>query len=401
VDEVCWLRGSEVKASLRFWWRALFGHAYPTSKELHEAESKRFGSAKGNEGVVSPVAVSVKERSRGGIVDATAITDVRKLAYYPGAGEILLQGKAAISLAFRRGILKTHRKEIESALIAWLLFGGAGARTRRGVGALAPATKCDAEKIGYPSDPDLLAKFLGNLPKNSTRCQYFTLANGAEFLCSTQGSAAERAHQNLMDHWRAFRQNRMHPNNFMGRNGWGLSAWPEPDIVRKRRILVGGRPRHMALMAPSNEGKSPRMLLGAPMLLHWKTGNSGEGIADAEFGLSFLPPGAPRGTLRKFVDRYASPVLIGVARFWDAQDRAEHRGLILATEATFHLAGGAPALKEAPEAILATGGFQPVTNRGVEGYPVSDASSMVGQVARAFQTPSDSSVALPHFQIIR
>ena len=26
VDEVCWLRASEVKAGLRFWWRALFGH---------------------------------------------------------------------------------------------------------------------------------------------------------------------------------------------------------------------------------------------------------------------------------------------------------------------------------------------------------------------------------------
>lgn len=99
------------------------------------------------------------------------------------------------------------------------------------------------------------------------------------------------------------------------------------------------------------------------------------------------------------MDRYASPVLLSVARFWE-DGNPEYRGLVLVTEATFQLAGGAPCLKESPNETLAVNGFTPVPNRG-NGYAVRDASSMVDQIVRAFSQPLDDTVTATHFEQIK
>jgi CRISPR/Cas system CMR-associated protein Cmr1 (group 7 of RAMP superfamily) len=409
LDPVWWLRPSAVKASLRFWWRALYGHEYKTSDKMHEAESRIFGKSGDPASKTGPGLVRVAVTEAG----SPALQALAQVV--PGQGNPLMgayfsaavgQGNPTLGLAGPKATLTLQflssdvKAQVIRALNCWLIYGGAGARTRRGAGAVAPVNAEAVAITGYPTTEDQLNEFLKRLPLpgQSVR-KHFSLCNHAIAMrCQAAQATAAEAHKALLTHWRAFRQNRQPPPHFGGGQNWGLSLWPEGDVLRGRRIQQGGNPRHRKLMVQSNSGKAVRILLGAPLILHWKTGPQGEGIGDGEFGLSFPPPpGTPN---RVFVDRFASPILLGIARVWE-QGQARHVGVVLATSATFGLAGGQPALREDPGTPFEVGGFVPDTNRGARGYPVTDPQGMVQAVVQAFAAPLDTSVPTPHFTVIR
>jgi len=402
VDEVCWLRGSEVKASLRFWWRALYGHRYATPKELHAAESERFGSAKGNEGVASPVAVGVVELSRPESISAGSINDARKVAYFPGQdgmggaapASLLPPGaKAKLTLQFRSRVALEIRKEFQEALVAWLVFGGAGSRTRRGAGAIAPSLLAQAQSIGYPTSVESLDSFLLRIsePVAGFQGSFFSLRNRSKVLRSVAGQAQQAAHINLMDHWRSLRQNRRHPNHWGGGQNWGQNRWPEADLVRE----ITGAPLGNHTCHPQHRGlrQVPRALLGLPIIIHFP----------------HQPQGSRYQLISRHSDRYGSPVWLGVARTWN-NDQPTHFGVVAATP---FLLGGADLRFEIQHQgnPRQTGPLQaaypspraPRDNHEPGAWPVEDAAHMVLQVTQAFRQPGrgHESVAAPHFQIIR
>lgn len=392
VDEVCWLRGSEVKASLRFWWRALHGHAYATSQELHVAESKRFGSAKGDEGETSPFAVVVKAMK--GITTvrlAFAPGDARVGAYFPGAEGLGNQeetrlgepgAKATVTLVFRKTLSAQERMEIQEALVAWVVFGGTGSRTRRGAGAVAPTDPKQAMNVGYPTTAESLDAFLLRFasPKPCSG-DFFCLANGAKMVRTREGQPTpQKAHEALLAPWRSFRQNRRHPDNWQGRGPWGQSLWPEGDVVRREtNTEFDDHGPH-----PDHRDQAPRALLGLPIVIHFKSQKKGE-----DFQI-----------LNEASDRYASPIWMGIARVWDGTT-AQHYGLVAATPSVLKPMVQLRVNRNGQSRKVSVTPAYPFARhkRPEEPTPwvVHNAADMVRRVAEAFCSPNDKSLKTPSF----
>lgn len=201
-------------------------------------------------------------------------------------------------------------KAVKATVLAWATFGGIGARTRRGAGAVAvrsmgqllsalPAmiAGASADKLGL--DVQRRGRFVGP-------------------------GAARQAFDSPRDAWiaavarlREFRQGAA-----LGRNGLrGRSRWPEPDGVRE---LAGTRfwlPGH----APVHRGRGhfPRAAFGLPLTIRF-VGNAAavsQGNADQvdhePLPRELLPPDEQ-------ADRMASPLILrpvavqvgGQVRFW-------------------------------------------------------------------------------------
>lgn len=382
VDEACWLRGSEVKASLRFWWRALYGHRYPTSKDLHEAESKLFGSAKGNEGVASPVAVGVVQ------IQAPELHrlnlpqgDPMAGAYFPalpGQGnneDVLLGGPGAtarLSLVFRKSLAPALRKEVQEALVAFLVLGGAGSRTRRGAGALAPIDPGQAKSFGYPASEAELDAWIARFGKGAVQVPgyFFSLHRKGVLLRTAQAQTAPAVHRSLLEHWRGFRQNRRHPEGFQGRSPWGQSRWPEGDVVRRfvRKNFSAHTPHE------SHTNQAPRALLGLPIVVHFK-----EQMRQEHHQIR-----------HEASDRYASPVWLAVARTWNGTSKIHH-GLVVAMPSILPFPVYLEAKGRPGKLTLVPAYPAPRPGRPEEppAHIVTSPQDMVARVAEAFTQPTN------------
>jgi CRISPR-associated protein Cmr1 len=166
------VRVASVRGQLRFWWRACKAAHFATPEELFQAEAAIWGrSATTGNSRVAPSAVditvavldpgrlrpcAVREQERG---RARLLWQLDPARQPPGALPYLLwpfvQGEAGNpkppaplceGLRFRVSVtLAAHvapersalvEREVRAALWAWATFGGLGARTRRGCGAL-------------------------------------------------------------------------------------------------------------------------------------------------------------------------------------------------------------------------------------------------------------------------
>jgi hypothetical protein len=185
-DPHCWLRAASVKGQLRFWWRALYGHKFSTQKELWEAEGRIWGRAAsfGENGKVlggpGIVALCVRALPR---LDGTTGPKTRPYPQEVGtasayllfpaqetegdpprvppapAADLVLPGeRAELTLRFVLGT-EDDRQQVRASLSAWLVLGGVGSRTRRGVGAVAARGEPPAE-LQIPSSRAKLVAYL-------------------------------------------------------------------------------------------------------------------------------------------------------------------------------------------------------------------------------------------------
>jgi CRISPR-associated protein Cmr1 len=244
ADPVSVVRATEVRGQLRFWWRALRGwQAKGSLEELRNLESALFGSA--GEGGASPVVVEVevlKEKA-----DHQNARGVQRDLGSPPRGK---GGRAPVEegVAFRLRLRFPERvknlnlaEELEAALWAWETFGGIGARTRRGFGALlregaSPPTEGEireglgryAREEGWPYGVSHLT------PQSLVR-------------------VVPLSWKELAERYQAFRQTRS------GRSP-GHSLWPGFDEILR---LTG---RH----APSPVPKFPQAHFGLPIIFRFK-----------------------------------------------------------------------------------------------------------------------------------
>lgn len=169
-DSVTLIRGSSVRGHLRFWWRATRGANYEDASHLKAAETQLWGGKLGNTMVPSPVGVSVEVLDKespepwarynmGEDGKLKAIPQpINKLhpayALFPFQGKRSEDGKSVVvepasavnraqfrltvTLPWRENKqeMEEIRSGVENAIWAWVNFGGIGARTRRGCGAL-------------------------------------------------------------------------------------------------------------------------------------------------------------------------------------------------------------------------------------------------------------------------
>lgn len=183
VDSDHPVRASSVRGHLRFWWRACNAHRYSSITRLFDDESRLWGQThrEGQRVATSPVDVEVEldPNSTGEVIDCVMWScserpqrkrdswrpkwgafpkwgDFPAYALFPFQGEApdrcapqntwdvppakaLIGTRFTVHLAqspYARTLTEEDWDGVRAALWAWITFGGVGARTRRGCGAL-------------------------------------------------------------------------------------------------------------------------------------------------------------------------------------------------------------------------------------------------------------------------
>lgn len=144
------IRPTTIRGHLRFWWRVLYGAKYHSVTEMRKAESEIWGSTEKS----SKVGICVNVVSKGKSEACADFPPGRNFPEfkrgYPGyvlfpfqgkkdRGAIVESPKEATSGIVFRLICRCPddiAQQVESVIRAWVNFGGIGARTRRGCGAL-------------------------------------------------------------------------------------------------------------------------------------------------------------------------------------------------------------------------------------------------------------------------
>jgi CRISPR-associated protein Cmr1 len=128
------LRTASIRGQLRMWWRSFQQH--PTIAELWEAERQLFGGVHGERAVASRVRVlawaqaeAVKDKPSAfnwalWVMDTHASASQQLFKLKEGSGQLRLSGP------------KGRAQELERMVWLWLMLGGVGGRSRRGLGAL-------------------------------------------------------------------------------------------------------------------------------------------------------------------------------------------------------------------------------------------------------------------------
>ncbi|RMD59952.1 type III-B CRISPR module RAMP protein Cmr1, partial [Candidatus Parcubacteria bacterium] len=322
-DEVTVVRASEIRGLLRFWWRATRGGQFNGSlDEMRAAEEAIWGSAAGDgKAGPSPVSLAVRNWQRGyEDVPFEVIEKKGRPQIQPRSGS-RVPPYAAFSLQPKReearpgmGLPEVYwnisfevvitfpkeiRQEVESALWAWETFGGVGARTRRGFGALelvACEENAKPRDIDKPFSKDarqwLLEKLQeqvidGVWPDNVPHIKHRPL-----FTLTRREKDPATVWKYLIEKLQTFRQKR--------HKKYGLSLWPEANVIRKVHKLSLKWPPNV--INPRLAGKFPRAHLGLPLIFHMPH--------DKRLKEDFTLRGQSAPGSDKPIDRLASPLIL-------------------------------------------------------------------------------------------
>jgi CRISPR-associated protein Cmr1 len=281
LDDVDIIRAASVRGHLRFWWRALYASQHPDAEALYERESALWGRAATDNGGRSAVEIRIDVNGSGDIDDSDIDLQRTPGAYalWPARaekkqGQIVkppvprLKPGTKFHLILRTSVSET---EVKNALRAWILFGGYGGRTRRGLGSLKVTDAADAW-----------------LPSAATREAFTRLFGSDIFAAPTKtpgdvswfGGAAihvgkadldsQRAWTTALNWLKEFRQGTNGRQGERAReSGTGkaqpqrpsISNWPEADKIRHLKRKTGAHPpMHNANVA------WPRAGFGLPII---------------------------------------------------------------------------------------------------------------------------------------
>jgi CRISPR-associated protein Cmr1 len=330
VDGVDIIRVPTVRGHLRFWWRALYGHLYESAEELYKAESALWGRPADDKGGRSEVEVRVDVVSKPepdtsrvsiGTVDGYALWPARE----PHADRRPPGTQFTLTII---GPLQ-HETVLRNSLCAWLLFGGYGSRTRRGLGSLTVTAANQKEEGGQrkmwlpdikvDDDPKEVRKKISAcfgsdrdifLPGEEATQESNTLprlAGAALLLPLPDPNNRNIEHvgdRSAMNAWteslgwlRSFRQGIAGAGaREEGAAGApGVSNWPEADKIRHfTRNRNGHPPRH------NHEPAFPRAGFGMPIVMKFKRGDRDP---DGQFEILWRSG-------QKVHERLASPLIL-------------------------------------------------------------------------------------------
>lgn len=269
ADPITVVRATEVRGHLRFWWRATRGGQFDGNlATMKAAEEKIWGSAAA-EGRQGPsnliVEIAITDRGTPRPTDSKSAESYIRIAednydaIWDGVEfDLILRYPATLRMS--DGVFKIGR-EIDATLWAWETFGGIGARTRRGAGALR-CTSIDRKplKSHHPNETRSQIKkgllnhvvegvWPDNVPHlHRTDLRYAILSKGAR--------TAQAVWHDLITDLKDFRQWRN------GKKGFGRTLWPEPEAIRK---VTGSKAKKIAPQLV-NVDKFPRAFFGLPLV---------------------------------------------------------------------------------------------------------------------------------------
>lgn len=249
VDEVDFIRAPTIRGHLRFWWRTLYGDGYEKNpKELYKRETALWGGATADESggrSLVEITVQILEKSE---TDESRIqmSDPEGYALWPARksrDETLARYKSGLKFSLRIVCPKASEREVQNSIRAWVLFGGYGSRTRRGVGSLT-VVENQADWLPTEATGPALEKLFGtNILKplsSEHKASDIPLLKGSLLYFGSPGGHAERCWSTAMKWLRDFRQapssGAREPDPDKG-NRPSISNWPEADKVRQ--LFVG------------------------------------------------------------------------------------------------------------------------------------------------------------------
>lgn len=277
VDLELPIHAKAIRGHLRFWWRATRGGQYSTITQLRDAEINLWGAAstpKANHD--SLVQLQIKVTNKGNNFSHPPDREGRPVPlWHPSKSDygylafpLKEKPDAQVLEKISFTLTVTHPKsveaEINAALWAWETFGGIGARTRRGFGALhLKSIRVDEQIVALPALTDArkhIEKGLkdhlvqnGNWPDGVPH-----LSNdSARYVVADGFDDSLAAWRHLIEKLKRFRQERS------GR--FGRSKWPEPDAIRHDTSYS---PRHPP--NPAAPRKFPRAEFGLPIIFQFK-----------------------------------------------------------------------------------------------------------------------------------
>jgi len=219
VDPLLPIRPAAIRGHLRFWWRATAGARYTSVAELHKAETELWGGASTKDNpAVGKVAIQVQILSAGEKAPYRQVAPESRPKEGPLHGYFLFPfqeqkkqnipaavGRRQVSFQLRlmldASLSEAQRAEVRTALKAWIAFGGVGARTRRGCGALT-VVGANANQWLLPTRG--LAEWL-EMPRDAASDHdWTTLAGARGFITLTKN--AEDAWRELGQFWARFRK---------------------------------------------------------------------------------------------------------------------------------------------------------------------------------------------------
>jgi CRISPR-associated protein Cmr1 len=295
------VRSQAVKGQLRFWWRTMqniddistlinmenriWGGRVPKKEDKKEVADKNDKKIS----IRSRVSLSIdnappvsKDIICAEMANKYAVKDdhIPRYVLFPITPEVKKETPIHIIKAFDFSLSiafpEKMKETIMNVLTLWTLFGGVGARTRRGTGSL----YCEELLKNFSSERDIL-EFVhrtAGIETNGQRPEILQLGYpriaGAGFYASAVKDAepAEIWHEYLKKYGE-YRQDRRPPGN--GRRP-GTSYWPEPDAIR---LLTGDNAKDHEPNHPDKQW-FPRAAMGLPIIFKFITpgdpGKNGE-----------------------------------------------------------------------------------------------------------------------------
>ena len=307
--EVDWDRpvcGKSVRGQLRFWWRACRGVRYTTVQDLFAAEAAIWGSTE----QPASVEVVVETVDKGRVLDFEVWQRDRDMPryglfpFFPQPARDGQPGKPPAAciegIRFRLSLTgpATHFADVEAAVWAWIMFGGVGARTRRGCGTLF------CERDGFrPTHETLPAQARTHILAGPRRLAIPQLSGGG-ILIAKQLAQQETAKQCWVAAVKAMQDFRQKPgfarNPGPQPNRPKRSRWPEADSIREIADRAAGR-RLTQVHPPTHAARPffPRADLGLPLVFHF----IGE-----PYGVTLQPVAPVTEGLKQ--SRMASPIIL-------------------------------------------------------------------------------------------
>ncbi len=285
-------RATAIRGQLQFWWRATVGAGCTDAAELWSKHERVWGST----AEVSPVRILVEHFNAPEPVPCGKYNEIpphsgkwrnrwdpvfpeNSLPYalFPFAGEKPERGgdlpkkNPAVftpSGTFTLRVILPERllNDVRTAILAWVNFGGMGARTRRGCGSIYCKELTPADLAGAAA---LVKELLPNPPKSERG--WPTL--GGPLLMGNPVPDATQAWASAVGALQKFRQGEGFARN-RGREGRpGRSLWPEAESIRE---LAGRRSRDHRRMENIPNDAFPRAELGLPINFQFKDEKFGD-----------------------------------------------------------------------------------------------------------------------------
>lgn len=329
VDPITPIHGTGIRGHLRFWWRATQGGKFNNLRELREAEEGLWGATsrdnKPNESRVL-IAIEVSKHSqdsdkiipfevvrnpntgRPKVQESNDIPSYSAFPLRPEEGSPIGTKAYSVWAGIRFTLITSFpaddnaRKEVEAALWAWETFGGIGARTRRGFGAIR-LRAVDGIERELPTTADeaygqIVDKYKTHVQSGT---QEYVPLLVKRFVVTEMKSSPMEAWVYLVGELRHFRQGMGFARNerievIKGRERKmpGRSRWPEPDAIRRLTGRIAGKHATPLL----HFDKFPRAAFGLPIIFHFKKDD--------------VRAGDPHDTTLKLAEseRLASPLIL-------------------------------------------------------------------------------------------